>query len=434
MTAIHQTLPTTVALAGHGAQGNLLFEAALDAMVCLDANGQVTACNPRALRMFGLTPAQALGSNGLELLVLLDHAYAVRDALAALRAAQPCTVLSERMEDRCMHADGSLMAVEITLLGVAQNGPEALCIQMRDISERKQQEANLQIAAAVFDSREGMVVTDSHNVILRVNPTFCSITGYSPQEVVGQKISVLSSGRQDAAFYHAMWEHIQQTGAWAGEVWNRRKNGDIYAEWLTITVIPNAQGVTTYYAGTFTDITQRKAAEAVVTQLAFYDPLTGLPNRRLLIDRMQQTLASTARRQRNAALLFIDLDHFKTVNDTLGHAQGDVLLCQVSERLKAVVREGDTVARLGGDEFVVMLQDLSELPAEALLEARAVGGEILSTLCHPHELGGLSHHGGASIGATLFMAEGDTTDALLQRADQAMYQAKSAGRSTLRFH
>jgi diguanylate cyclase (GGDEF)-like protein/PAS domain S-box-containing protein len=413
----------------HGVQ--MFFEVALDAILYLDQDGRVTAWNPQAQEMFGFSQEQALGREGADLVVLLDKRHALREAVARYRAAPTPTVLAERMEDRCMCANGNLLAVEITLLGVNQQGQRAFCVQVRDITERKQKETSLQVAAEVFDSREGMVVTDAHNMILRVNPTFCSITGYSPTEVLGKKISILSSGQQDAAFYQTMWANIQAHGAWAGEIWNRRKNGEMYAEWLTVTAIRNAQGTAIHYVGTFTDITQRKAAEAEITQLAFYDVLTGLPNRRLLMDRVQQTLASNHRRQRSAALLFIDLDRFKIVNDTLGHAQGDVMLRQVSERLKAVVREGDTVARLGGDEFVVMLQDLSDQQVEALDETRAVGGKILEALCQPYLLGMNTHHGGASIGATLFTAEENSAEALVQRADLAMYQAKAAGRNTL---
>ena len=302
-----------------------------------------------------------------------------------------------------------------------------------DITERKLAEQQLRIAATAFESQEGMVVTDAHNVILRVNQAFTDITGYATADVVGREISLLKSGRHDAAFYADMWGALRQQGVWRGEIWNRRKNGEIYPQWLTITAVKGTADEVTHYVGTLTDITQRKAAEDEIQHLAFYDPLTRLPNRRLLLDRLRQALAASSRSRRQGALLFIDLDNFKTLNDTLGHDTGDLLLQQVAQRLGTCVREGDTVARLGGDEFVVMLEDLSEHAPEAATRTEAVGEKIRSALNQPYLLAGHPHHSTPSIGATLFDDHHNSIDELLKRADLAMYQAKAAGRNTLRF-
>jgi diguanylate cyclase (GGDEF)-like protein/PAS domain S-box-containing protein len=302
-----------------------------------------------------------------------------------------------------------------------------------DITKHKHAEESLRVAATAFESQEGMIVTDAGGTILRVNRAFTEITGYAPEDAVGEKMSLLKSGRHDADFYAAMWDGIQRHGSWQGEVWNRRKNGEVYAEWLTITAVKDTAGHITHYVGTLTDITLRKAAEDEIKHLAFYDPLTRLPNRRLLLDRLQQALASSARSGRTGALLFIDLDNFKTLNDTLGHDVGDLLLQQVAQRLATCVRADDTVARLGGDEFVVMLEDLSDNRREAATQTEVVGEKILATLNQRYLLAGHQHRSTPSIGVTLFGGQRETVEELLKRADLAMYQAKGAGRNAVRF-
>lgn len=229
-----------------------------------------------------------------------------------------------------------------------------------------------------------------------------------------------------------MWGTVHKTGAWEGEVWSRRKNGEIYPEYLAITAVKNQDGGVSHFVGTLTDITLRKASEEEIERLAFYDPLTSLPNRRLLQDRLKPALASSHRNGRKGALLFIDLDHFKTLNDTLGHDMGDLLLQQVAGRLNACVRENDTVARLGGDEFVVMLEGLSEQSVTAVKQAEAIGTKILAAINQPFQLGTHEYISTPSIGVTLFEGH-DHTDELLKRADIAMYQAKTSGRNALCF-
>lgn len=299
--------------------------------------------------------------------------------------------------------------------------------------ERKMIEQNLQIAAIAFESQEGMLVTDANRVILRVNSAFTKITGYTEDEIIGKHPGMLSSGRHDMDFYASMWESIVNTGSWEGEVWNRRKNGEIYPAHLTFTAVKGRDGTTVNYVATLVDITSRKTAEEEIQHLAYYDSLTGLPNRRLLMDRLSQALVTSARGKGGGAILFLDLDHFKTLNDTLGHDVGDSLLKQVSERLTSCVREGDTVARIGGDEFVIMLEGLSDSIFEAARQAEIICEKILKALNQAYHLNNYEYHSTTSIGATLFSGHEVGTDELLKQADIAMYQSKTAGRNAIRF-
>jgi diguanylate cyclase (GGDEF)-like protein/PAS domain S-box-containing protein len=292
---------------------------------------------------------------------------------------------------------------------------------------------DLRVAAIAFEAQEGMFITDTDGVILRINQAFTDITGFTAQEALGQTPRLLNAGRHEATFFEDMYASLQTHRVWKGEIWNRRKNGDTHPEWLTITGVTNDKGVLSHYVATITDISQRKAAEDEIQRLAFYDPLTHLPNRRLLLDRLQHALASSARTDRMGALLFIDLDNFKMLNDTLGHDQGDLLLKQVAQRLLACVREGDSVARLGGDEFVIVLEDLSTVANEAAAQAESVGEKILAALNASYDLQGHNYHNTPSIGVTLFWGHLNSVDELMKYADLAMYEAKKAGRFTLRF-
>jgi diguanylate cyclase (GGDEF)-like protein/PAS domain S-box-containing protein len=303
----------------------------------------------------------------------------------------------------------------------------------RDISERKRRETDLRIAATAFESQEPMMITDANGFIQQVNKAFTKCTGYTAEEAVGQTPRILKSGRHDADFYSAMWERIHNSGTWQGEIWDRRKNGEIYPIWLTISAVKGVDGVVTHYVGAHLDITERKVAEEKIQQLAFHDSLTRLPNRLLFLDRLQHALVFNARNGRGGALLFIDLDNFKTLNDTLGHVMGDMLLQQVAERLVSCVREGDTVARFGGDEFVVMLEDLSNHVLQAAEQTEEVGKKILAALNQPYQLIKHEFRSSASIGAAVFNKDRHGAEELLQQADIAMYQAKKAGRNALRF-
>jgi diguanylate cyclase (GGDEF)-like protein/hemerythrin-like metal-binding protein/PAS domain S-box-containing protein len=296
-----------------------------------------------------------------------------------------------------------------------------------DITKQKQDEVDLRIAATAFELQDAMLVTDGKNVILKVNQAFTRITGYSAQEVVGKNPNLLSSGLHDKAFYKAMWDSINQTDAWQGEIWNRRKNGEIFPEWLIITAVKESDDRSkqvNHYVASFSDITSRKAAEEEIRQLAFYDPLTQLPNRRLLLERLRHSIEIERREGKRLALLMLDLDRFKAVNDSLGHLAGDELLQQVAVRISTRLRDVDMVARLGGDEFVVLLEDIAHTE-----DAARVASEIIMVLSKPFQL--IQSNDvqiGASIGISLYPEHGASYEILMDHADAALYQAKDQGR------
>jgi len=309
-----------------------------------------------------------------------------------------------------------------------------LRITLTDITEKKRIEEELRIAAVAFDAQEGIMITNADKVVFRINKAFTDITGYSAEELIGHHPPLFKSVRHHENFYNEIWECVNSNGFWEGEIWDRRKDGEIYPQWLTITAVKDDKKTTTHYVYLHNDISSLKASEEVIKQLAFYDPLTSLPNRRLLLDRLQQALAASARSEKYGALLFIDLDNFKSLNDDLGHDMGDVLLEQVAQRLVACVREGDTVSRQGGDEFVIMMEELSEHPEEAAAKAKTIGEKILTSLNQSYQLLHREYQNTPSIGITLFIDHLHTINALMKRADIAMYEAKSAGRNTLRFY
>jgi len=339
-------------------------------------------------------------------------------------------------EARLRRGDGATFHARLNCLRLSKEGDQPVVrITLSDISERKQAEEELRIAAIAFESQQGMIVTDTQGVIVRVNQAFTHLTGYSAAEAVGKTPSMLNSGRHDKAFYRQMWQALEKERYWQGEVWNRRKSGKIYAEWLTISAVAAPDGSITHYVGTFSDITRDSEAEAEIHRMAYYDALTHLPNRRLLMDRLGlgQALAASRRSGQHGALLFLDLDNFKTLNDTRGHDVGDLLLVEIAQRLNASVREGDTVGRLGGDEFVLMLEDLSEDVEEAILQAGMVGVKVREAIALPYLLKGIEFTCTTSIGASLFGNHDASADDLLKHADLAMYHAKKSGRNALCF-
>lgn len=337
------------------------------------------------------------------------------------------------LETRHRAKSGRVFPIEVNANYIKLKGEEINFCIVRDISERRAAEVSLRIAATAFESQESIMITDANSIILRVNRAFSHISGYSSAEAIGQTSRLLNSGRQSPDFYQAMWLSINLSGAWEGEVWNRRKSGEDYPVYLMVTAVKDALGSVTNYVSTQTDITYEKAAAEAMKNLAFYDSLTKLPNRRMLLDRLNQALANSARSGRRGALLFLDLDHFKNLNDSLGHASGDALLQQIAARLAQCVREVDTVARLGGDEFVVLLEMLSSDAFEAATQTEIIGAKILEALNQAYQLDMHEHHTSASIGAVIFNGQHPGPDALLKQADMAMYQAKKDGRNKLRF-
>ncbi|TRZ65276.1 MAG: EAL domain-containing protein [Rhodocyclaceae bacterium] len=392
------------------------------------ANGLYLDVNQASERMFGWSREESIGRTSVDLGIWV-HPEARQCWVATLKAKRR----SEDYEAVFRARSGDLRTVLLSAEIIDLDGDECILGLVYDITDRKQAEAELHIAAAAFESQEAMMVTDANSVILRVNRAFTEITGYTAAEVVGQTPRLLKSGRYDADFYRAMWETINRTGVWQGEIWDRRKSGEVYPKWLTISAVKAANGTVTHYVGSHFDITERKQAEQRINDLAFFDQLTGLPNRTLLLDRLKQTMAASSRSGNYAALLIIDLDNFKTLNDTRGHDMGDILLKQVAQRLTACVREGDTVARLGGDEFVVVLAGLSAGEGDAATGIETVTEKILATLGQPYPLGEVPYHSTASIGVTLFKGDVATIDDLMKQADLAMYKSKAAGRNVVRF-
>lgn len=291
-------------------------------------------------------------------------------------------------------------------------------------------EMEMQLAGTVFEaSSDAIMITDARNLIIAVNAAFCEITGYREEEAIGQTPTILSSGKHDADFYRDMWQRLEETGRWSGEIWNRRKNGEIYVEWLTLNAVKNHRGETSHYVAIFADITEHKQAEEHVRHLAHYDALTDLPNRTLFSDRLGQALIKAQRNHGKAAVMFLDLDRFKVINDTLGHSIGDLLLQAVAARLTGCVREGDTVSRLGGDEFVILLPEIRD--AE---DTYVVAQKLLAAAALPFELRGHELHISASIGISFYPDDGASAEVLMRNADAAMYRAKEMGRNNYQFY
>ena len=285
------------------------------------------------------------------------------------------------------------------------------------------------MTALVFDHTDlGIIVTDTHANIVSVNPAYCRMSGYEAVELLGHNPRIQQSGRHDKAFYRDMWRTLQAGGQWQGEIWNRRKNGEAYPVWQNISAVRDAQGRVKQFLAVMSDITPVKAVQERLDHLAHHDALTALPNRLHFMASLDRVLAHADRDQKNVALLFVDLDRFKAINDTLGHAAGDQLLIEVSQRLRRSVRSEDLVARLGGDEFVVMLENLSERE-----EAARVARKLLADLAEPMQLGKRCVTPAASIGIALYPRDGRTSTDLLSCADEAMYEAKRHGGQNFAF-
>ncbi|MEW8374418.1 MAG: EAL domain-containing protein [Candidatus Thiodiazotropha sp.] len=290
-------------------------------------------------------------------------------------------------------------------------------------------EEKLRLAERAFqNTAEGITVTDVNGDIVSTNPAFEAITGYTHEEVMGQNPRILKSGHHEPSFYRDMWDTLLKAGHWRGEIWNRRKNGDVYPEWLTISAVKDNRGDTTHYVGVFTDITQIKEAQDQINFLAHHDALTQLPNRALFRERFDHALMHARRESNSIALLFLDLDRFKTVNDTLGHPSGDLVLLEVSRRMSNIIRSSDTIARLGGDEFVLLLEEQTSAQHAAVVARKLI--DLFST---PMNIGEHELVVTASIGITLYPNDGDDPDLLIRHADRAMYEAKQQGRNTYRF-
>ncbi len=389
-----------------------------------DTTGRYRFANRRFLEFFGL---EAIPEGKTDTQVFGAGAQADRfrrSDLAVLANQEPAL-----SQETVQGAQGEAVLEVIRFALLDDSGvPYAICTQAEDVTIKEHAEEQLRLAAKVFDqSGEGISITDPKGRIITVNQAFTRVTGYPLQEVIGKSPAVLKSGRHDTDFYAQMWTILNDQGWWQGEVWNRRKNGEIYPEWLTITAVRDAQGAVTHYVGIFSDITAIKESQRRVAYLASHDELTGLANRALFNDELRHALGRAARHRNSLALLFIDLDNFKTINDTLGHETGDLLLKDVTQRLQESVREGDLVARMGGDEFVLLLEDVTPEAVRQVAE-RVVDFVSASYTVGPHQL-----FVTCSIGISFYPEDGDDSRTLLKNADAAMYRAKEAGRNQFQY-
>lgn len=417
-----------------------LTEAMQDVVWILDVDTmRFTYCSPSVRLLSGYAAEEIVGAS-LSQIYIPETARYMGELIAArslaLQAGQEESGRYYVDELDLCHKNGCAVATEIVSIFShdPDTGHQLLRGVTRNITDRKRHEEEQRIAAVAFESRESMIVTDAAGFVIRVNKAFTELTGYQPEEVLGNTLRVLHSGRHDHEFYEEMWAVILREGFWQGEIWNRRKDGHIYPEWLSITAVRNDAGRTTHYIGASFDITRRVESESEIRNLAFYDPLTGLPNRRLFADRLGQAFAKSSRSHKFGAVLYVDLDRFKEVNDCLGHAEGDRLLEIVADRLATNVREGDTVSRFGGDEFVVLLEDVDSEREAALELTLTIAEKLRTALNLPYNLHGTmpsDWHCSPSIGVAVFRGLQEDMESVLIRADRAMYSAKGSGRNTV---
>lgn len=388
------------------------------------ANGEVLNANRTAADMLRTEAASLIGQS----LDTLVH-EADRGAFWACHG-QVLRERHARCELRLLPREGDAFHVSIESIRIDNQGERHCRLAFSDISDRKQVEAQLRLSAQVIESTlEGVVITDDQTRIIAVNPSFVRTTGYSAEEAMGMTPKMLNSGHHDGDFYRRMWDSLQRTGHWQGEIWNRRKNGEIYPEWLNISAITDDQKRITNFVGVFSDISSQEEIRMKLHKLAYYDMLTDLPNRHLFTDRLEQALARAERNQTRVGLLFLDLDRFKLINDTLGHSIGDQLLKQAAKRLRDCVRGEDTVARMGGDEFTMILHNIKDIT-----DSTKVASKILNALTDAFEIEGRQYYIGGSIGIAHYPDDGTDTETLLRNADGAMYQAKERGRNNFQVY
>ncbi len=417
-----------------------IIDSSDDAIIGKTLEGIITSWNCGAERMFGYTREEVLGR---PISFLIPEQYQHEEVMLLEQIRTGIFVKHYETVRRCK--DGTLINVSVALSPLRDHDGNIVGASKiaRNITERKQAEVELRIAAAAFETHDAIVITDANANIIKVNRAFVNVTGYSDEEVLGKNPRLMKSGRHDKAFYVKMWQQLLHEGSWAGEIWDKRKNGEIYPRWMTITAVKDEQQKTTQYVGIFSDITDRKKNEELIRHLAFYDTLTQLPNRRMLGDRLGQAMAANKRSGIYGAVMFMDLDNFKPLNDTHGHVVGDLLLIEVARRISSCLREMDTVARFGGDEFVVILSELDVDETKSREDASIVAEKIRACLAETYNLTlqqenatgiTVEHHCTSSIGVKLFIGHEASQDDILKWADIAMYQAKKDGGNSIRFY
>ncbi|MEJ2529765.1 MAG: EAL domain-containing protein, partial [Gammaproteobacteria bacterium] len=398
-------------------------------VVAFDQNCEVIFANPRMDEMLDSKPG------GLHGVSFQEAGFSVDENGNSLPATDCKMFNPDQGDDERIHGirylrslHGKVVPAEINVSPLELSDGKGRVAVFQDITQRLKDERELRLAGAVFtSSQQGIIVTDSSGTIIQVNPAYCRMAGYTEQELLGQNPRILKSGLQDDQFYSHMWHTLVDHGSWNGELYNRRKNGEHYVQWANIDAVRTEQGEL-LYVGIASDITELVYARERLAKLAYYDTLTNLPNRVLFQDRISQTIAHARRDNLGFALILADLDDFKAVNDTMGHAAGDKLLMEVAERLKQTTRESDTVARLGGDEFALVLLDIDQPHKVAHIAAN-----ILESLSHPYRINGLEISSSVSLGITFWPLDGETIDELLKNADVAMYRAKEYGRNNYQF-
>jgi diguanylate cyclase (GGDEF)-like protein/PAS domain S-box-containing protein len=393
--------------------------------------GRMRFCSQSLAQLFGYGNwRDMVGKLDRDLFPAQSSAMYADEEAYVFAAGKPLLNMINRYQD--IHGQAAFVQTSRWPLFNAQGEVESIFGIGRDVTDSRQAQARIQLAANVFThAREGIMICDALGTIIDVNASFSRITGYARDEVIDANPRILNSGRQDADFYAAMWRTLEQTGHWSGEIWNRRKSGEIYAEILTISAVRDTEQQVKNYVALFTDITPMKEHQDQLEHIAHYDMLTGLPNRLLFADRLGQAMHLSDRSKRSLSVIYLDLDGFKTVNDSYGHETGDALLVQVAQRMRLALREGDSLARFGGDEFVAVLVDL-EHPHDCV----PVLERLLQAAAEPLKLdfnaGSITLRVSASIGATIYPKDGADADLLMRHADQAMYLAKQAGKN--RYH
>ncbi|MBN1956840.1 MAG: EAL domain-containing protein [Desulfuromonadales bacterium] len=406
-----------------------LYDNAPIGYACLDHEGRIIRANQTLAELFGQNYHDVINAYLVNFIDVRDQGKLTARYKAFFKHPAKKEI-SLKIKGRQKYI--SMTAREYSL---AEDGHQdrLLLLAIVDISKLRQNEKQLTLAKKVFHNiQEGIIVTDHKCRIAMVNQGFTELTGYSDKDVIGQTPAILKSDRQEDSFYQKMWDQLKKTGTWHGEVWNRKKNGQLYVQWMSIYAVFSEHEDVENYIGIFNDITEKKLTEERILQLAHFDSLTGLPNRALFYDRLDHALSGAKRNNTRVALLFLDLDNFKQVNDSQGHQAGDELLCQVAKRLSDSVRASDSVARLGGDEFVLLLEGMKN-SSDAEKEAQLVADKVLKILAHPFRIRNEIFSISTSIGIATSPEHGDSADDLLKHADMAMYLAKEKGRDCHRF-
>jgi diguanylate cyclase (GGDEF)-like protein/PAS domain S-box-containing protein len=416
-------------LRGSEAQFRAVFSNAGIGVVLVDPIGNVIEANRTFSATMGYSETDLKAMN----VAAISHSEDLHRCTAMMEEMAAGKRDSYQLQQRFLAKDGRVVWVRQNVTAVRDGvaGTMQYAVAMvEDVTERKRLEDHMRLAATVFENTgEGLFITDAERHIIHVNRAFTDITGYNPDDVLGQDPHVLSSGRHGPDFYARMWHSLETTGRWQGEIWDRRKSGEMFAGWQNIAAVRGADGETSNFVAVISDITSRKQVEERLSYAANHDPLTRLPNRTLFHERLSRALARSHRNQDSVALLFIDLDHFKQVNDTLGHLAGDLLLQKVAERIGNSIRQGDTVARLAGDEFTVILEEVQD-PRDAAI----VSHKILRVLAEPFDLNGQTANISSSIGVAVYPMDGGDSQTLIKLADAAMYRAKKLGRNGCQFH